>query len=481
MTTISSNSGGTGVLVGMSSLGQMDQYLKVDPEVTFFKRTFARASNFAMELVSQPIQGNVVFGREFSMILNRVGDKVGAQFLRVTCPGISSAVGSNTKFQAYLDEVCDPLGDGALPACTGIFDEVDPIVDQTSACTDLPAPPVAGQVWYTNHTGHAMLKSVQMLVGGQQIDKHYRKWMHIFKELTIGTRDVSEMLGSASSFYELLERSKQTHTLYIPLYFTHNLKTQDALSMVALQFHQVQFNFGLAPIGELIQMRKGNPLYPAAGPPVTANKPVVCTTGADLTDSDFAIDLLTNYIYLDQAERDVEAAGGFETLISQVQQHEEVVTSSKIALNPQFNHAVKSMHIIVQRDAHTQINNHFNFSGPWGQDGLVSAEMTLNGSSRFNHEAAVLRNIMPYLYWPSPAKTFHYNYSYAVQPWDVTPSGSVNHSRIDTQRCQMQLHPSIFDVLIAPNFVHTATVSVFANSGNVFRVQNGLGGLVFAS
>jgi hypothetical protein len=63
-------------------------------------------------------------------------------------------------------------------------------------------------------------------------------------------------------------------------------------------------------------------------------------------------------------------------------------------------------------------------------------------------------------------------YSFAIEPEKLTPSGTVNFSRIATP---------MLEVTLASAPVTDLTVRVYAKIFNVLTNQNGLGGLLFNS
>ena len=54
--------------------------------------------------------------------------------------------------------------------------------------TDLPAQTVGTGEYFKwcENPGHALIKNVEVEIGGQKIDKHYGDWLNIWSELTVG-------------------------------------------------------------------------------------------------------------------------------------------------------------------------------------------------------------------------------------------------------------------------------------------------------
>lgn len=165
--------------------GAQDIYLTGNPQITFFKLVYRRHTNFAMESIEQTFNGSADFGKRVTTTISRNGDLI-------------------TKIYVQLD----------LP---------------TEA-------KVGGTFAWTRQIGNVLLKTVELEIGGQRIDKHYGEWLHIWNELTqTAEREVgyNNMIGNISDLYTPAA-SVTGRTLYIPLVFFFNKFTGLALPLIAL-------------------------------------------------------------------------------------------------------------------------------------------------------------------------------------------------------------------------------------------------------
>ena len=105
--------------------GAQDIYLTGNPQITFFKVVYRRHTNFSMESIEQTFNGFPDFGKKVTCPISRNGDLVHRIYLQAELPS-------------------------------------------------------AGTAW----AGHKLIKSVEVEIGGQRIDKHYADWLHIWNELT---------------------------------------------------------------------------------------------------------------------------------------------------------------------------------------------------------------------------------------------------------------------------------------------------------
>ena len=83
----------------LESKGDMDDYLIVNPELTFFRSVYKRHTNFSQELMEFTMQGVYAFGNKHTLTIPRNGDLFGDLFLEVKlsntdthCYGLGNAI-----------------------------------------------------------------------------------------------------------------------------------------------------------------------------------------------------------------------------------------------------------------------------------------------------------------------------------------------------------------------------------------------------
>ena len=93
-----------GGLIQLIAVGEQDQFLTGDPEITFFKSVYKRHSNFAMEVKSQIFSGGLSFGSMNSCIISKDGDLISD----ICTPGVQRRLVelsySNKKFLVISEE-----------------------------------------------------------------------------------------------------------------------------------------------------------------------------------------------------------------------------------------------------------------------------------------------------------------------------------------------------------------------------------------
>jgi hypothetical protein len=330
--------------------GAQDVYLTGNPQITFWKVSYKRHTNFAMESIEQTFNGQADFGRRVTCTISRNGDLAYRTYLQVTLPEI----GQNLKGSAG---------------------------DVYARWLDFP--------------GEQLISQVEVEIGGQRIDRQYGDWMHIWNQLTQSTeqqRGYYKMIGNTTQLTYITDPSfadvdgpcdtnapRQVcaprnalpeTTLYIPFQFWFCRNPGLALPLIALQYHEVKINLDIRPIDECLW---------AVGS-------LIATTGSQKVNAAYnqslvAASLYVDYVFLDTDERRRMAQNPHEYLIEQLQfTGDESVGSSSNKIKLNFNHPVKELIWVVQRDANVDYCSSLDAS---------SLLFKLLGAQPFNYSDAV--------------------------------------------------------------------------------------------
>jgi hypothetical protein len=517
-----------GGLMQLVAYGAQDVYLTGNPQITFWKVTYRRPTNFAMESIEQTFNGQADFGRRVQCTISRNGDLAYRTYLQVTLPEISS---SDAAYARWLD-----------------------------------------------YPGEQMINMVEVEIGGQRIDRQYGDWMHIWNQLTMTSeqqRGYNAMVGNTTqltyitdpSFAEVDQpcaenaphqvcaprKALPETTLYVPLQFWYCRNPGLALPLIALQYHEVKINVELRPLDECLWA-------------VSALTDGVKATAA-YNKSLVAASLYVDYVFLDTDERRRMAQNPHEYLIEQLQfTGDESVGSSSNKIKLNFNHPCKELVWVVQPDAHVDYCDSFDstgllykalgaqpfnytdavdalpnalhaFNSPlgaggsaavigasglfqnggavdvtgadwnaeagpfdqeeaagvsdagafvlaetalnlhcWGLNPVVTAKLQLNGQDRFSErEGSYFDTVQPFQHHTRTPDTGINVYSFGLRPEEHQPSGTCNFSRIDNATLQLVLS----NPTVSGN--NTAKVRVYATNYNVLRVMSGMGGLAYSN
>ena len=379
-----------GGLLQLVAYGAQDVYLSGNPQITFFKVAYRRHTNFSMESIEQTFNGNADFGRRVTCQISRNGDLIHRMYLQVNLTGLTTAA-------------------NAL-------------------------------------VGLSLIKSVELEIGGQRIDKQYGDWMYIWNELSLPTgkqAGFKSMVGTPNA----LTGGNGAATFYVPLEFWFCRNPGLALPLIALQYHEVKVNIEFSTATEAL---------------ISSTSPVMGTTA-----------LWVDYVFLDTDERRRFAQLSHEYLIEQLQfTGEENIgaASNKVKLN--FNHPVKELVWVMQNAPGTsgtsdEFGDYTDTTGNY----TVSAKLQLNGHDRFaERQGKYFNEVQPFQHHTNVPTNKGINvYSFALKPEEHQPSGTLNFSRIDS---------AVLNVTASTN---AKRIRVYAVNYNVLRVMSGMGGLAYSN
>jgi hypothetical protein len=525
-----------GGLMQLVAYGAQDVFLTGTPEITFWKVSYRRHTNFAMESIEQTFSGQADFGRRVTCTISRNGDLAYRTYLQVTLPEINQGM--------------NPTAD------KGVYAR------------------------WLDFIGEQLVAQVEVEIGGQRIDRQYGDWMHIWNQLTLSKEQQAgyyKMIGNTTQLSYITDpnfaevsgpcaaggpaqvcaprNALPETTLYVPLLFWFCRNPGLALPLIALQYHEVKINIDFRPIGECLWAVDGL---------ATGAKSVSQAYQQSLV----AASLYVDYIFLDTDERRKMAQNPHEYLIEQLQfTGDESVGSSSNKIKLNFNHPCKELVWVVQPDANVDYcasleadsllfktlgaqpfnytdaidalpnavhafggetsvsgaNAFINASGLfqmdgaadvnaddtegnqlnsantpggsvlsdagtfvlaesaldmhcWGENPVVTAKLQLNGQDRFSErEGSYFDTVQPFQHHTRAPDAGINVYSFALRPEEHQPSGSCNFSRIDNAVMQLVLSSGTV------SGVNTAKVRVYAVNYNVLRVMSGMAGVAYSN
>ena len=327
-----------GGLMQLVAYGAQDVYLTGNPQITFWKVTYRRYTNFAIESIEQTFNGQADFGRRVTCVISRNGDLAYRTYLQITLPEINQYMGNSTSIASGNQSVY-------------------------ARWLDFP--------------GEQIIAQVEVEIGGQRIDRQYGDWMHIWNQLTMTSeqeRAYFKMVGNTTQMTFITDPSfsdvdgpcdsiapRQVcaprnalpeTTLYVPFQFWFNNNPGLALPLIALQYHEVKINLDLRPIDECLWAVTTLSCNSNGSNPNTQLS-IGATVAATIAynQSLVAASLYVDYVFLDTDERRRFAQNPHEYLITQLQfTGDESVGSSSNKIKLNFNHPVKELIWVVQPD-----------------------------------------------------------------------------------------------------------------------------------
>ena len=347
-------SGGVTQLV---AIGAQDAHLVGSPEVSFFRSTYKRHTNFTQVVDRQIIQGNPSADGMSTVRFERKGDLLSYVYLtKKNSSGVATT-----------------------------FDVND-------------------------------IAKVEFLIGGQVIDdQDYRFSRHIASRLLVSNENKSLVSGGAPA----------TDYTY-PLHFWFCENWQSAIPLVALQYHDVEIRI---------------------------------TWGAGVAANE-RFELWSNFILLDADERQKMTQEPINMLILQTQK--AVPSQGKIQeLN--FNHPIKFLASNVNLVS-TPLLNTLLLQINGVDIGEPRTYMPhFNIASLYFHATTTPGSGSHTLYGQS------FLYPFCLDTNRLQPTGTLNFSRLDSAR-----------LVSTANFDQTDGY-VYAVNYNILRIQNGMGGVMYAN
>ena len=148
----------------------------------------------------------------------------------------------------------------------------------------------------------------------------------------------------------------------------------------------------------------------------------------------------------------------FSTIIEQMQLN----TSTESKFQLKFRHCIKELFMIAQNKG----AQGFNFSGD-----VDRIKLELNQHEKFNEDATFFRYIQPMMYHTSfqnDDSAPFYVYSFAIDPQNIKPSGTLNASRINSMILSFTF-----------NTQTPRDVRVYTTSYNILYIKDGIATLKY--
>jgi len=435
-----------GGLLQLVAYGAQDVYLTGNPQITFFKVVYRRHTNFAIEAIEQTFNGNNnAFNSSVSVLITRNGDLINRIYYTAK------------------------------------------IKNDATKNTETPSTSTNG-VALVPYFGQRLMKTIELEIGGQRIDKHYSEWLYIWNELsmTIGKKEgYQKMVGGNPENKCTFLAPGDTYEIYVPLEFWFCRNVGLALPLIALQYHEVKINITYASSSEMVDKNDmnfcDNVMSDATSPTtLTLDNSKLGGTSANLQLLD--VGLWVDYIFLDTDERRRFAQLSHEYLIEQLQfTGTDTITASSDesamkSMRMTFNHPCKELIWAVKSSpSHTYWNNFSTNSSNFyeiAENPVKTAKIQLNGNDRMTERKGTYFSLVqPYQHHETTPNIYHNGinvYSFALKPEEHQPSGTLNMSRIDTAVLSMSSSIS-------------GNVYIFAVNYNVLRILSGMGGLAYSN
>ena len=419
----------TGGLLVLAAYGAQDKYVTGNPQITFFVAVYRRYTNFSIIQTPQLFNGDINFGKKVYCQLERIGDLVNQMFLKIKLPSLED----------YSYKTSDD-------------NQVD--------------------FYWVNSVGHALIKVIEIEIGGNLIDRQYGVWMEIWSELTIPVNKRDGFFNMIGKSYNTINYDNNKELLlYVPLQFWFCKNIGLSLPLIALQSQEVRINLTIRNYNELIISSNGTNI--SSSP----NKEDLNIISGNLE---------VDYIFLEEDERKIFTKNNLQYLITQTQVYAKSLdnNNNKEQIDFNFNHLISEIIWVLQNSSVLNLypyggNEWFNFSSKSykngevnGSDPMLEGKFIIEGNDLTEEkDYKYYRTVVPFQRHTSIPNNFIYAYSFSLHPEEFQPSGTCNFSRIDS---------SILEVKLSED-LEKPIIQIFATNYNILNISEGMGGVEYSN
>ena len=188
--------------IQLVAYGEENIFLNHDPQITFFKITYRRYTNFSIETVKADFVENLTFGNKFTFEIPKIGDLMHKFWLVIELPNI--------------------------PIVYDLTNNVDNRL----------------RFAWARKTAYALIDYIDVDINGQVIDRQWGEWMNVLNELNTTNFDsrLNQYIGNTPEYYEYKYTSNgiQSLFLYVPLQFWFFKNSGFALPLLCLEYSTVR-------------------------------------------------------------------------------------------------------------------------------------------------------------------------------------------------------------------------------------------------
>lgn len=494
----------TGGLIQLVATGVENMYLTEDPHITFFKIVYRRHTNFSIESIPQYFNITADFSNRVSCTIARNGDLINRIYLVLTLPNIpdlpSGAVMRWVDHVGYaiLNVVELEIGGRIIDRTYGdwmyIWAELNKTNNQRGV--DIMTGHVEDLTKYTK-----MKDSYKLYIPLEfwfcrnvSLSLPIIALTHSEVKINIEFANLSDCIIAGPSHYIYLS---DAICLFKPYEFVQVGNTDTYIQFISFDESTMKMGYILADpnaiidLGVVLTGTESNYKTTIYNPStnvfssIQKNNPILNLTQSNpifrdifnLTISDAF--LYVDYVYLDNIERLKFAKSNHEYLIDVCQfDNDKMIYNINNKIKIGYSQPTKELMIRAQFNfmKNKFYNDPFNYTTSLNKKTarslIKTIQLKLNG---FNKESSYDKNFYTYVqslqHHKSIAPLGLFLYSFALFPCNNQPSGSCNFSKID----DISICVSVEPITYAKN----ASVKSYAISYNIFRIMDGVGGLVF--
>ncbi len=461
-----------GALLQLESKNEFDDLLfGNDIELSEFKSTYNKITNFAEMPYSFYPTSTIQWGDKVVFKINKIGDLLTNMYLALELPEI----------------------------------KVSQIIGRTES--DVTSN---YRVKWHDYIGYNIIENAILRIGGKIIQEMSGEYMMCYSDLYDNNWCNLKLSGHDGDLISpQLKIIKQF--IYVPLRFFNCGNYNNALPINALRYHEVEVE---------IKLRKWDEVYLVLYQLLDVKDEAGLITDPDsykYAHTHNALPIIPfnnirldcNFIFLEKEEREYYLKNKIEILITQVQSlHQNVSNVDSIYLN--FYNPIKELYFLTSKNEIRALGELFNYSGkpafiPFDSNGNEITQFTkalwvqipekhilLDASLLFNNVERVPNKDYKYWYLVQNYETFktkpeHYIYLYSFGLNKNKNMGSCNFSMIDNVKLNIKLAGSdirrfslpIPEYIIELGPEDSTFISVYGTNYNVLIIEDGLSELMY--
>ena len=439
--------------VQLETSGPQDAFFTDDPEYTYFIKNFQKHTNFAPFFVDLDVEGEVEFGNTIRCTIpQNQGDLLKTVSMKVELSSIQQNLVNNIEGIGYVESI-----------------------------------------------GHAMIEYVEILIGGQVIQRIPSDFLAIYSDNYVTQtkqHNLAKLIGKpplefsgtqVSSVqiagYLGLATSDTKYFVDIPFYFYNNPEL--AVPLCAITGQEIEIVIKLRDLKDCVWG------YDATDP---ANNNSIFYLGDFVQTKGLikSLKLTTEMVSLDEEEKQMLLSKKIDYIITQVQESKSIIPQDSnvnsivdVKHKLKFKNPIKELFFIIQRlrklvGGHFVTNfdydsNYQLYNGEYvNYEHLQNLEIQLDDSVILDKVAGNVINLRAIQSGIHHSRTQlfrrYYSYSFALEPERWYPTGQRNFSLIKEQDVKLK---------ILPDNLAKRELRVLGLSYNILRVENGIAKTLF--
>lgn len=473
-----------GNLIQINAKGPEDIYLYGNPQITYFKEVYKRATNFSINYSKIPFTsgGQVNFGSDIRFSVPLKADLLGGIYLKIK---LGDLMRSGDPFLVG-GQVPSYGGNGYYPEFTS----------------------------YVNGIGFNIIDTIKFYINGQLIQTLDSQLIYLLNEL-YNEQSKKQAFYRMTQFYPSIKVENRSFRianynvtgvnteLLIPFFFSN--KTTQYLPICALTHSDIQVHIKLKTLDKCIVHK-----YNASAPANTylgingtqtdnsPNGPVPALYEAyneSVTGSILSFEAIAEYIYLDDEERKLFLNKELSYLIELYNIGSPEIINNPTSSNTYYmdinaKHPTKFLLWTLQREDVFNANFYDNYTNDFGLkyiDGnynyhwvdhlMNDTTIMLNNSDLSEVDSIFLSEVQLYEKFNNSTNSIVYLYSFALNPRQLEPTGTINLSKILHKTLKIKLvdDSKYTNNNTKPNIIFRYYSCYY----NILSIQNGLAGIVF--